>query len=94
MKKLNLILMVLLFPLGVFAQELQCGVSYDVNSARQYLQAGQIDYISPASNLYFDGTNAKNCDTFRILTSAPLDLTNPQAEFVFLINGQEEKIRF
>lgn len=49
----------------------------------------------PFMNLYFPrNILIKNGDDMRVLTSAPLDSINPQAEFIFLVNGQEQRIKF
>lgn len=61
MKKIILIL-TLMLALPVFSQELQCGVAYDVNSARSYVQEGQESDIGQQSNLYYDGVNPKDVD--------------------------------
>lgn len=62
MKKLFISLgLILLFTQSAFATELQGGISFDVNSARQYVQQGQIDDIGPQGHLYYDG-NSSNAD--------------------------------
>lgn len=68
MKKLLLII-ALMLALPAFSQELQGGVTYDVNSARAYVQEGQEDTIFVGNNFYFDGVNAKDVDVMYVYNS-------------------------
>lgn len=64
MKKLLLVL-VLMVVLPAFSQELQGGVTYDVNSARAYVQDGQQSDIGQQSNLYYS-SNGNDADIIYI----------------------------
>jgi len=57
MKKILLITL-LFFLSPVYAEELQGGVTYDVNSARAYVQDGQISDIGQQSNLYYSNNGS------------------------------------
>ncbi|MFA7658768.1 MAG: hypothetical protein WCY19_04985 [Candidatus Gastranaerophilaceae bacterium] len=62
MKKFIIVLgIIFIVSQSVFATELQGGISYTVDSAREYIQQGQVNDIGPQGHLYYDG-NSYNAD--------------------------------
>ena len=53
--------LILIFSQIAFADELQGGITYDVNSARVYVQDGQVSDIGQQSNLYYS-SNGSDAD--------------------------------
>lgn len=57
--------------------------------------AAQIDIEkNPFIRCFPKEYQVKNGETIRILSSAPLDIDNPQANFIFQINDKEQIIKF
>ena len=58
MKRIVCLIVLLIFPHCVFATEIQTGgVSYDVNSAREYVKEGQVDSVNVSGPFQLEESN-------------------------------------